>query len=328
MYSANKSDPLKLFRYNNFQVHPSPQADLFVIKGVNMSGNNKIKGPQFVQYFQPVIDALIELGGSGQPSEVKELIADKLNITDSEQSEQIASGASRFSKNVDWARFYLAKAGFIDSSTRGVWSLTEKGRNIHLTNDEALQLFQDVHQQFSQDRKKQRKEAAKLLESRDELSDDLTESVDHRVAILEILLSLPPEGFERLCQRLLRESGFENVTVTGRSGDGGLDGIGVLQVNPFVSFKVLFQSKRYSGSVSPSQVRDFRGAMMGRADKGIIITTGTFTSDAKKEAVRDGVPPIELVDGEKLLDMFEDLELGLKPKKAFDIDEKFFEDFL
>lgn len=292
-----------------------------------MSGNYKIKGPQFVQFFQPVISALIELGGSGQPSEVKEQIAEKLNITESEQSEQIASGASRFSKNVDWARFYLAKADFIDASTRGVWSLTEKGRNVELSTDEALQLFQDIHQQFSKDRKQKRDKKEKGIDSVDEITEGLEDDGDHRVILMGNLQSLSPDGFERLCQRLLRESGFENVTVTGRSGDGGLDGIGVLQVNPFVSFKVLFQSKRYSGSVSSSQVRDFRGAMMGRADKGIIITTGTFTSDAKKEAVRDGVPPIELVDGEKLLDMFENLELGLKPKKAYDVDEKFFDDF-
>jgi restriction system protein len=145
--------------------------------------------------------------------------------------------------------------------------------------------------------------------------------------LLNTFLDLPADGFERLCQRLLRESGFEKVQITGKSGDGGLDGIGVLQVNPFVSFKVLFQCKRYSGAVSASQVRDFRGAMMGRADKGIILTTGTFTSDARKEAVRDGVPPIELVDGEKLLDMFEELELGLSPKKAYDIDSTFFDEF-
>ena len=150
----------------------------------------------------------------------------------------------------------------------------------------------------------------------------LDESIDHRVILLNKLMELPPNGFERLCQRLLRESGFESVTVTGRSGDGGLDGLGILEVNPLVSFKVLFQCKRYSGSVTPSQVRDFRGAMMGRADKGIILTTGTFTSEARKEAIRDGVPPIELVDGEKLLDMFEELELGLKPKTAYDVDEK------
>lgn len=289
--------------------------------------DNKAKGPQFVQYFQPVIDALIELGGSGHPSEVKKLIADKLNINEEEQSEQISSGASRFSKSVDWARFYLAKAGYIDSSTRGVWSLSEQGRNLQLSDTEAVQLFQKVHQQFSVERKKKKEKTGKTAEVVAP-EDFLEEIIDHRVTLMNMLMELPPNGFERLCQRLLRESGFESVTVTGRSGDGGLDGLGILQVNPLVSFKVLFQCKRYSGSVTPSQVRDFRGAMMGRADKGIILTTGTFTSDAKKEAIRDGVPPIELVDGEKLLDMFEVLELGLKPKKAYDVDEKFFEDFM
>jgi restriction system protein len=290
-----------------------------------MSGN-KIRGPQFIQFFQPVIDALIELGGSGQPSEVKEVIADKLNISENEQGEQIESGTSRFSKNVDWARFYLAKAGYIDASTRGVWSLTETGRGMKLSSADTFKLFQDIHQIFSVGKRKQKDKVSKSEAV--EISDEIPEEEDdHRAILIKKLLGLPPNGFERLCQRLLRESGFESVTVTGRSGDGGLDGIGVLQVNAFVSFKVLFQCKRYIGSVTPSQVRDFRGAMMGRADKGIILTTGTFTSDAKKEAVRDGVPPIELVDGEKLLDMFETLELGLKPKKAFDVDEKFFDDF-
>lgn len=153
------------------------------------------------------------------------------------------------------------------------------------------------------------------------------ETGDYQTELMAVLQSLPAPGFERLCQRLLRESGFERVTVTGRTGDGGIDGIGVLQMTPFVSFKVLFQCKRYIGTVSASQVRDFRGAMMGRADKGIIMTTGSFSRDAKSEAVRDGVVPIELVDGEKLVDLFESLELGLKPKKAFDVDYDFFEEF-
>jgi restriction system protein len=255
-----------------------------------------------------------------------EVIADKLQIPDDEQAEQISSGASRFSKNVDWAGFYLAKAGYIDASTRGVWSLTESGRGLKLSNANALKLFQEIHQTFSVERRKQRDKPSKIdtADIPDEIPDEET---DHRSILLKKIMTVSPEGFERLCQRLLRESGFESVTVTGRSGDGGLAGIGVLQVNAFVSFKVLFQCKRYSGSVSPSQVRDFRGAMQGRADKGIILTTGTFTSEAKKEAVRDGVPPIELVDGEKLLDMFETLELGLRPKKAFEVDEKFFDDF-
>jgi restriction system protein len=281
--------------------------------------SNQQKGPQFVRYFQPVIDALIELGGSGRPEEVEEVIAEQLKLSEEERNEQIPSGQSRFSNKVNWARFYLAKAGLIDSSTRGVWNLTEKGRATSLNSEQALELFNQVHKPFVAERKKSK--AEKIIE------DEITLPEDHRSVLLATLLEIPPDGFERLCQRLLRESGFEKVQITGKSGDGGLDGIGILQVNAFVSFKVLFQCKRYSGSVSASQVRDFRGAMMGRADKGIILTTGSFTADARKEAVRDGVPPIELVDGEKLIDMFEQLELGLKPKKAYEIDAGFFEEF-
>jgi restriction system protein len=145
--------------------------------------------------------------------------------------------------------------------------------------------------------------------------------------VASLLRALPAHGFERFCQRLLRESGLEQVTVTGRSGDGGIDGIGILQVNDLVSFKVLFQCKRYSGSVSASQIRDFRGAMSGRTDKGIYLTTGTFTDDAKAEAVREGVPPIELLDGEKLISMLERLRLGLKQVTTFEVDEAFFDEF-
>ena len=154
-----------------------------------------------------------------------------------------------------------------------------------------------------------------------------TPSKDYRTELIDLLLALPPSGFERLSQRLLREAGFTQVVVTGQSGDGGIDGHGTLQINPLVSFKVLFQCKRYSKSVSPSHVRDFRGAMAGRADKGIIITTGTFTAEARREASRDGVPPIELIDGEKLIDMLENLELGLRPVKTYEINHAFFGEF-
>ncbi len=286
------------------------------------------KGPQFVRYFGPVIDSLKELGGSGRPAEVRDEIAVMLDISEDEQNETINSGQSRFDNQVAWARFYLVKAGYLDSSTRGVWSLTEKGRQTSLNHKQSLAIFKEVHQQFNVSNDE-------ILETTnittgDQLDEQETvapDDEDHRVALMNVMRALPPDGFERLCQRLLRESGFERVTVTGRSGDGGIDGIGILQINPFVSFKVLFQCKRYTGAVSASQVRDFRGAMMGRADKGIIMTTGTFTADAGKEAVRDGVPPIELVDGEKLVDMFESLELGLKPRKAYDVNYSFFDEF-
>ena len=152
-------------------------------------------------------------------------------------------------------------------------------------------------------------------------------STDYSVEVLELMQALPPAGFEQLCQAILREAGFNEVVVTGRSNDHGIDGHGILQINPLVSFRVLFQCKRYRNTVSPSQIRDFRGAMAGRADKGIILTTGTFTTEARREASRAGATPIELIDGEKLVKMLENLELGLKPVRSFEVDHAYFAKF-
>ena len=287
--------------------------------------------PEFVRFVGPVIAALNELGGSGRPEEVRGAIAKALSISEEEQARPLPSGVqSRFENQVHWARFYLAKGGYIDASRHGVWTLTEKARALgKVSAPQAREIYRAVAVDFGKSRGKTSSPANgqntdDLLAPTNEAEHTL---ISYREAVAAKLLGLPPSGFERFCQRLLRESGFEEVTITGRSGDGGIDGLGILQVNPLVSFKVLFQCKRYTGSVTPSQVRDFRGAMMGRADKGIIITTGSFTSDARKEAVRDGVPPIELVDGEKLVNMLEQLELGLKPQRTFDVDTAFFDQF-
>jgi len=288
-----------------------------------------IKVPQHFRYLNPTLEALKELGGSGQTSEVIDLVIERLQIPEEEVTETLKSGMSRVINQIHWSRLLLAQTGYLDSSKRGVWTLTEKGMNANLTDKDLFDLY-DFRKEWS---KKYRKTKSKTVKEEvsdtddSNIEDEVIQDIDYKVALLEQLKSLSPNGFERICQRLLRESGFEQVKVTGRSGDGGIDGIGLLQVNPFVSFKVIFQCKRYQGSVTPSQIRDFRGAMLGRADKGIFMTTGTFTSDAKKEARRDGVPPIELVDGEKLIEMFELVELGLKPIKTYEIDEKFFDEF-
>jgi len=281
------------------------------------------KGPQFTRFFKPVIDVLKESGGSGTVAEIIDRTIEKMGISESEQAVTISNGQSRVRNQVQWARLYLVRAGYIDSSKRGIWSLTEKGINADTKTFDLLGTFRLV-QKFFQEEKKIKAKTEPFI---DETDEDEIEPQDHKAKLLSLIKSLSPEGFERLSQRLLRESGFQQVLVTGRSGDGGIDGVGILQVNPFVSFNVLFQCKRYQGAVTPSQIRDFRGAMMGRTDKGIIITTGTFTLEAKKEARRDGVPTIELVDGEALIQMFERLELGLIPRTTYDVDDKFFNDF-
>jgi restriction system protein len=176
--------------------------------------------------------------------EVREVISRQLNISETDRTELLDGGAPRFDNQVAWARFYLVKEGIVDSSKRGVWSLSDRGREIEaLSFDESLAIFQRIHSEF-QPEKVSEEETAQQEEIAEEtiapndtaVSDDSS----YRKKLLEVLLSLPPAGFERLCQRLLRESGFEQVVVMGRSGDGGIDGQGILQINPFVSFKVLF----------------------------------------------------------------------------------------
>jgi restriction system protein len=293
-------------------------------------------GAQFLRYFGPILNALQSLGGSGTPDEVVERIVQDLNIPDDVQNQVLASGGPRFRNQVAWARKYLAREGLLDSSKRGIWSLSERGRSTSLSLEQAQEIFR----KWAKFDQKQRSLRPKAIENTFEpitgvqtlleLSDreEPTQiATDYRHEVLAILKRLPPAGFERLSQRLLREAGFTQVEVTGKSGDGGIDGHGTLQINPLVTFKVLFQCKKYSGSVSPSHVRDFRGAMSGRADKGLIITTGTFTAEARREATRDGAPPIELLDGDKLVDLLENLELGLRTVTTFEVDPAFFQEF-
>jgi len=276
--------------------------------------------PMHVQFFLPILKALRELGGSATPSELKDKLIEILDITDAELEEKLKNGMSRIDNQITWSKIYLVRAGLLDTSDSEVLSLTEEGLSQELNEDDVLSIFKKIHRGFVRKRGKGKPQEQVDLE-------ETEEEQPHAVELLEILRSLPPEGFERLCQRLLRSSGFKKVIVRGKSGDGGIDGEGILEINPLVSVKVIFQSKRYKDAVSASQIRDFRGAMQGRAEKGIFITTGRFTSEAKAEAIREGVPPIELVDGDKLVQLFEQRQLGLKQKVIYEVDHSFFDEY-
>lgn len=285
---------------------------------------------QVAKFVNPVLNALKCLGNSGRPAEVCAAVVRDMGLEGSPILEEtLKSGVSKFENKIAWVRLYLVRARYIDRSQRGVWALTEKGRNSPpLSAEEANKLVLEVQRQD----KKATESGDSQSEEEDDTSDVAPEGSEYKAELLEIIRGLSPRGFEQLCQRLLRESGFEQVIVTGRSGDGGIDGIGVLKVNAFVAFKVLFQCKRYAGTVSSTEVCNLHGAMQGRADKGIILTTGTFTAAAMKEAVRDGVPPIELVDGERLVGLFEELagvadDWALVPIKTYELNPAFFSQF-
>ena len=289
-----------------------------------MTKQKEEEGTKFLRYFGPLLAALRGLGGSAKPDEAVDRVAEDLKLSDDVLNEVLPSGGSRFRNQVAWARFYLVREGLLDSSKHGVWSLTNKGLETSLTYEQAREISRKWVRTFQE----QRKLKGKTEPAAEQIAEGTGGvSKGYRDEVLALLLKLPPEGFERLAQRILREAGFTQVFVTGQSGDGGIDGFGTLQVNALVSFKVLFQCKRYAKSVAPSQVRDFRGAMSGRADKGIIITTGSFTAEARREATRDGAPPIELIDGEKLLDILERFEIGLKPVTTYEVEYAFFQEF-
>lgn len=290
-----------------------------------LSMKNK-RQAEFVNWMGPLLDALRELGDSATPQEASDLIALRCNVSDKKKEELMDSGAPRFHNQVCWARQYLVWEGFIGSAKRGIWTLTDHGKKQKLTIEESRAIFKKWVAIHAEQRKN--KDLAKKPEtmtSGDHTEDSLDEDKND---LLSIMQKMTPGGFERFCKYLLRVYGFERVEVTPAGKDGGIDGYGVLQINPFVSFKVVFQCKRYKKTVSRAQVGDLRNAMIGRAEKGIMITTGIFSEDAKREAVREGAPAIELVDGNDLVKLLEKEELGLRPKIVYEVDHHFFKPYL
>lgn len=263
--------------------------------------------PSHYTLMNPVIQALKILGGSGTIEEIDNKASEIADLSD-EQLEVLHNpekgGQTEVEYRLGWTRTYLKKYGILENSRRGVWALTSEGRQIDRVNGKEVV-------KFVQDQLKKKRE----ISVEDDFEEAETEK-NWRSKLLDTLLEMDPSAFERLVQRLLRESGFIQVEVTGRSGDGGIDGKGIMRLAGLLSFRVIFQCKRYKGSVTVSQVRDFRGAMVGRADKGLFITTGNFTKDAMREATRDGAPAIDLIDGDQLLDKLKELELGVKTKKV------------
>ena len=269
-------------------------------------------------FYFSILKHLDALGGSASVDEMNAPIIAEAGFTDEEQGATYeTSGAPIIPDKISWGRSQLKLAGLLASGGTGIWVLTDAGRDALKMGTEAVhKIVRDAEKKYNQEYQAKRK-AALASQEADAPADQST-SGDSEDNWSEFLLgkvrSIEPAAFERLSQRILRESGFTSVTVTGKSGDGGIDGNGVLRMN-LISFQVLFQCKRYAGSVPAGAVRDFRGAMQGRADKGLIITTGTFTPDARREATRDGAPAIDLIDGESPIGLLKKLQLGVKTSR-------------
>ncbi len=274
--------------------------------------------PTFDRMMNPLLRALRELGGSGTIDEINQKVYELAKIPDEllEVPHGDAGGQREVDYRLAWSRTYLKKFGALENSGRGVWAIRP---DFNADTVDPAHVVREVRARDAGDRQGGPSTAPPEVDSGPEkTAEALPDEVVHawQEQLRKLLGRIDPGAFERLIQRLLREAGFSQVQVTGRSGDGGIDGKGLVKVNDFLGFHVLFQCKRYAGSVGPSEIRDFRGAMQGRADKGIFITTGTFTKAAQGEATRDGAPPIDLIDGELLIQKLEEYQLGLKTESV------------
>ena len=290
-----------------------------------------VKIPQYHELMWPALQVTKALGGSATVREMNERVVESQGF--SEEQQDVPHGEGRMSEleyRLHWARTHLKGIGALENSSRGVWAITEHGRSI---GQKEMQVeTKKWRDQLRTSRKAISAEAAETGEESAEdvgPTDEATEAT-WKDTLIACLLEMSPAGFERLAQRILREAGFINVIVTGKSNDGGIDGMGTYRPS-LVSFPTYFQCKRYKGPVPPAAVRDFRGAMSGRGEKGLLITTSSFSAEAQKEASRDGAPPIDLVDSDRLCDLLKDYHLGVDVKlrqlEEVNVNPAFFKDF-
>jgi restriction system protein len=281
---------------------------------------------EFIRWMPGILNALRQMGGSGTARDVIKAVAKLENVSAEKQEARNKGGALRFYNQVAWARQYLAWEGLLDSTKRGIWTLTEKGLETKLSAETSQEVFSKFHAQTRSKPKESSVSQGKDIESSTPFNSDAFK-IQHREALIELLQNISADGFERLCRDLMLEMGLSSVVCIGKTGDGGIDGYGLLELNLVVTLRVAYQCKKYSSGVGAPQIRDFQSAIRGKFDKGILFSTGHFTSAAEKQAAAPGNEFIELIDGERLMELLEKLEFGLTPKTVFDINFTFFDKY-
>lgn len=297
-----------------------------------MGRERKNLSPTYTELIIPTYDALKQLGGSGTNNEIYERVIVNLNLSDEVLDEPHLGSLnqSEVEYQLAWARTYLKNYGIIVNSARSVWSITsEYASELTVSAKEIVAFTVQKNAKKREMAKSNDKLDGKMDKPEDDIdSNDDVEFPDEvkpwRQQLANVLQNMDPYGFERLSQRLLRECGFTQVSVTKKSGDGGIDGTGKLKINGIVSFNVAFQCKRYKGLVSSGDIRDFRGSLTTDIEKGIFITTGSFSKAAKDEATTPGKKQIDLIDGEEFISKLAEYSIGVKEVKTYEIDEDFF----
>ena len=278
--------------------------------------------PSYSKLIEATYTALRKLGGSGKNKEIEEKAIELLALPDEILDiPHTNSSISEVNYRLAWARTLLKNSGAIENSARAVWSITSAYSSIENVDGDYIE--KNYHYVSKLNKVVSTDDIKDIIEDAgNEVPDEVK---PWRTKLYNILITINPYSFERLCQRLLRECGFDDVQVTPKSKDGGIDGTGKLKVNGMVSINIAFQCKRYQGAVGAPEIRDFRGSLKANIEKAIFITTGSFTKKAKDEAADHGKTQIDLIDGEEFMSKLAEYGIGLKEVKDYDIDENFFE---
>lgn len=296
-----------------------------------MARTKKLLAPTYAELIVPTYKALLELGGSGTNNEIYEQVIRALQLPDEvvDESHLGNENQTELEYQLAWARTYLKNFGVIINSARSVWSITSD-----YTSGVEIDPKKVVAYTVNRNAKRRAAVGKNMVENPNQPDDGIVENDETeypeeikpwRQRLADVLQNMDPYGFERLAQRLLRECGFSQVEVTKKSGDGGVDGTGKLKINGIFSFNVAFQCKRYRGAVGAGDIRDFRGSLTTDIEKGVFITTGTFTKAAKEEASKLGKQQIDLIDGEEFINKIAQYGIGVREVITYEIDEEFFQ---
>lgn len=301
-----------------------------------MNDNNQKKLPDSTRYIAPIVEALRSLNGVAKAAAVKQWIEESMLAKNQPVPDTVlASGVPKFSNDIQWARMYLVNAEMLEpmaSAGYGNWKLTPKGWDVSLDPVSVKAIYDN---DTTAQKNKTQNSDAQDAPPEDPQQAELAGMDSWETILKKILTTMPDKGFERLCAFIMTKNGLQATKVTGQSGDGGVDGEGMLAFDELSLIKtpVAWQCKRFKeNKVSSEAVRDFRGAVDGRAKYGLIFTTSSFTPSAEIEARRPGATPIELVGLERFIELMRKHEIGVKQGAAqvpsYEVTLKFFDEYL
>lgn len=304
----------------------------------------KMSIPKYDEMYQEFLNCLSD-GRQHQIKEVRDYLAEKFSLSPEERKELLLSGGQPiFNNRVGWTMTYLKKAGLIQNTSRGVYSITEEGRRTlkerKTIDADYLRQFDSFREFLSGETQGRETRSSSSIEAGKTPQDTLDEAF-HKINatlcddLLSEILKRSPAFFERLVVKLLMKMGYggfvENAgIVLGQTGDEGIDG--VVREDKLGFSLIYIQAKRWDrdATVGRPEVQKFVGALAGQgATKGLFITTAKFTKEARQYAEKQHTTKIILVDGRELTNLMVEYGVGVSEEAKYvikRIDSDFFED--